>query len=100
MSMIQTAYWGVVCRTCQERVAFDAPPYLALGPGAPNASPGAIACARGHEHVYFPADFSFFTSRVHIGDAVMEANRAAYGASNRWPEHSERGLLRTIGHES
>ena len=86
----QTAYWGIACRTCLEAVAFDSPPYYALGPGAPNVRPGAIRCARGHSHVYFPRDFRFFPSAVQIPNVVMEANRAAFKASNPWPVRYER----------
>jgi hypothetical protein len=76
----ETTYWGVLCRSCVELVAFDICPYLSFGPGAANAHPGAIRCAHGHNHIYFPRDFQFFYSDVSIDDAVMQGNREAYRA--------------------
>ncbi len=71
-------YWGVFCRTCQEPVAFDTPPYRASGLGGVHTRPGGICCERGHSHIYFPRDFRFFSSETPISEATMEANRAAY----------------------
>jgi hypothetical protein len=90
MLIERIAYWGITCRTCRESVAFDAPPYYALGPGAPNVRPGAIRCTCGHSHVYYPRDFSFFPSPIPITDAAMSANRAAFVASNPPPERYAR----------
>ena len=59
----QTTYWGVICRTCRELVAFDNCPYISFGPGAAGMKPGAIRCGRGHNHIYFPRDFGSSTSR-------------------------------------
>lgn len=79
----KAVYWGVLCRTCRELVAFDIPPYASFGPEAASMKPGAIRCARGHNHIYFPRDFQFIPSAVSISDAVMLENRDAYSAINR-----------------
>jgi hypothetical protein len=79
----ETTYWGVLCRTCSEPVAFDSCPYpSSFGPGAQNVKPGAVRCRHGHNHVYFPRDFRFFSSAVPISDAVVQENRDAYRAIN------------------
>jgi hypothetical protein len=77
-----TTYWGVLCRTCAEPIAFDARPYNESGLGSANIKPGAIRCFLGHHHIYFPRDFQFFTSAALITVATMQDNRAAYQAAN------------------
>lgn len=76
------SYWGVLCRSCAELVAFDTLPYHRLGLGIANAKPGAICCSHGHNHIYFPSDFCFFDSEVGISDASMAENCSTYAATN------------------
>jgi len=80
--MNNPTYWGIRCKTCLKLVAFDAAPYPSFGPRASNLKPGAICCANGHNHIYFPRDFQFIASEASIPDAVMEQNRVAYAAIN------------------
>jgi hypothetical protein len=75
-------YWGILCRTCRDLVAFDISPYVSFGPDAASMNPGAIRCDRGHNHIYFPRDFGFVSVAVPISDAVMLENREAYRAVN------------------
>jgi hypothetical protein len=82
--MSEHTYWGILCRTCRELVAFDTCPYPSLG-GA-SAKPGAVRCDLGHNHIYFPRDFHFYPSKTPIAEMTMEANRAVYGAINS-PAH-------------
>jgi hypothetical protein len=84
-----TAYWGILCRTCSELVAFDKGPYHSFGPEAASMRPGAILCGQGHNHIYFPNDFHFIPSAVRIPDAVMERNRDVYRAVNPRPVYPE-----------
>jgi hypothetical protein len=83
----ETTYWGILCRTCSEPVAFDIRPYK-FGLGSASVRPGAICCVHGHNHIYFPRDFGFFLSAIPIADATMQENRAAYRAINPSPETS------------
>ena len=78
----EKAYWGILCRTCQELVAFDICPYVSFGPGAASMRPGAIRCGHDHIHIYFPRDFQFCASELPIEAAVMQNNRDAYKAIN------------------
>jgi hypothetical protein len=78
----KTTYWGVLCRSCIELIAFDLSPYHSFGPGAASMNPGAIRCAHGHVHIYFPRDFQFFFSDLPLTDAVIQGNREAYRATN------------------
>jgi hypothetical protein len=82
--MSEQTYWGILCRTCQKLVAFDARPFASFGDKSANIKPGAIRCQAGHTHIYFPKDFCFFPSATPIAEATMEANRLAYAATN-WP---------------
>jgi hypothetical protein len=75
-------YWGVLCRTCREVVAFDSSPYVSFGPAAASMKPGAIRCGQGHTHIYFPRDFQFCASAVPIPDGVMRENRDLFQAIN------------------
>jgi hypothetical protein len=75
-------YWGILCRTCRELVAYDIRPYVSFGPGAASMRPGAVRCGHGHTHIYFPRDFQFFASESPIEEAVMLENREAYNATN------------------
>lgn len=75
-------YWGVLCRSCAELVAFDISPYCSFGAGAANVKPGAIRCAHGHNHIYIPRDFQFFLSDFPISDVAIQANREAHRAVN------------------
>jgi hypothetical protein len=77
----QATYWGVLCRTCDDLVAFDASPYGSFGPGAANMKPGAIRCAGGHNHIYFSRDFRF-VSWGYVPEEVMQQNRDAFRAIN------------------
>jgi hypothetical protein len=81
----ETTYWGILCRSCSEPVAFDIQPFRTFGLERGNVKPGAIRCVHGHNYIYFPRDFSFFSSAVAISDETMQANRAAYRAIN--PPH-------------
>jgi len=76
----ETAYWGILCRTCRDLVAFDTCPYASFGPRASSMRPGAIRCARGHNHIYFPRDFRFVYSEALVPEPSMHANREAYRA--------------------
>jgi hypothetical protein len=78
----QKPYWGILCRTCRQLVAFDTSPYVSFGAGAASMKPGAISCRQGHMHIYFPRDFCFRPSPTSIPDAALEENRAAYRAIN------------------
>jgi hypothetical protein len=80
--LTETTYWGILCRTCRELVAFDICPYVSFGPGAANMRPGAIRCCHDHNHIYFPRDFGFFPSVVRITDAAMHKNRETFRAIN------------------
>ena len=77
-----TTYWGVLCRTCEKLIAFDARPFNKSGLGSAHKTPGAICCPLGHNHIYFPRDFRFFPSDTPITDATMQENRAAYEGVN------------------
>ena len=78
----QRMYWGILCRTCRELVAFDTCPYVSFGPGAAGIKPGAIRCNQGHNHIYFPGDFCLFPSATLITETIMKANRVIYGEIN------------------
>jgi hypothetical protein len=78
----EPTYWGVLCRSCIELVAFNTYPYLTFGSRAASMHPGTIRCAHGHVHIYFPRDFQFFFSDIPVADAVMQGNREAYRATN------------------
>src|SRR5665213_3005737 len=82
LSDSETIYWGILCRTCRDVVAFDICPYVSFGPGAASMRPGAVRCGHGHNHIYFPRDFQFFASESPIEEAVMLENREAYNATN------------------
>ena len=84
----QRTYWGILCRTCREPVAFDAPPYNKSGLGKAHVRPGAIRCGHGHNHIYFPRDFRFFSSAAPIAEETMRENRSAYVAINSSPQFS------------
>jgi hypothetical protein len=84
----QEAYWGILCRSCREPIAFDARPYREFGLGRANTRPGAIRCCHGHNHIYFPRDFHFFASVVPITEETMKENRAVYIATNPSPQFS------------
>jgi hypothetical protein len=84
----ETTYWGILCRTCSEPVAFDIRPYHSSGLGIANLRPGAIQCAHSHNHIYFPRDFRFLSSAVAISDATMLGNREAYQSINPIHEQS------------
>ena len=83
-----TIYWGILCRTCSDPVAFDTGPYHEFALGSANVRPGAIRCVHGHNHIYFPRDFRFFPSSVPITAATIQENRQAYLAINPSPEPS------------
>jgi hypothetical protein len=78
----EPSYWGVLCRSCVELVAFDTYPYLSFGSGAASMNPGTVRCAHGHIHIYFPRDFQFFFSDLPLTDTAMQGNREAYRAIN------------------
>ena len=85
LSDSETIYWGILCRTCRDMVAFDICPHVSFGPGAASMKPGAIRCGHGHNHIYFPRDFRFFFSAESIADSIMQQNRDAYRAINPAP---------------
>ncbi len=78
----QNIYWGIRCRTCRELVALDICPFVSFGPGAAGMKPGAIRCAYGHNHIYFPRDFAFIEVTVPVTEATMRENREEYRAIN------------------
>jgi hypothetical protein len=92
----QTTYWGVLCRTCRELVAFDSCPYLSFGPGAAGMKPGAIRCGGGHNHIYFPRDFGFVDVAVAVSHAIMQENREAYRAINPYAQTHPVRLVTTV----
>lgn len=75
-----TVYWGVLCRTCQDLIAFDIRSYASFGPRVADPKPGTIRCERGHSNIYFLQDFQFISSTDPVTDAVMQENRRAYTA--------------------
>ncbi len=79
----EAPYWGVLCRSCMQLVAFDVRPYRSFGPEGTNIKPGSIRCVNGHNHIYYPRDFQFFFSEVAISDAAMQQNREAFMVINR-----------------
>ena len=76
------AYWGVLCRTCAELVAFGTIPAQNSGPGADGSNPGTIRCNQGHTHIYFPRDFRLYPSAVTIADVTMQESVRVYRAVN------------------
>ena len=79
----QRTYWGVLCRTCGKFVGFDIVPSAWFECSGANVKPGAIRCAHGHNHIYFPQDFSSYPSTTPItDDTAMEENRASYSRVN------------------
>jgi hypothetical protein len=84
----QVTYWGILCRSCLQPVAFETSSNQGFVFGSANTRPGAIRCAEGHNHIYFPRDFRFTPSAVAITEATMRANREAYKATNPSPSHS------------
>jgi hypothetical protein len=78
----QTIYWGVVCRKCSSPVAFGCPSHHQFELGTAYDRPGAIQCANGHNAIYFPRDFKFFSSDEEISDDTMRRNREAHRATN------------------
>jgi hypothetical protein len=87
----QTSFWGILCRTCNELVAFDVCPYASFGPKAASMKPGTIRCSQDHGHIYFPRDFGFISSVVRISDETMRQNRAVYAEINpTYPASSRR----------
>jgi len=75
-----TAYWGILCRNCQDLIAFDIRPHASFGPGVAGTKPGTIRCGCSHSNIYFPRDFQFISSTGSVTDAVMQENRRAYTA--------------------
>jgi hypothetical protein len=87
----QTSFWGVLCRTCNDLVAFDICPYASFGAGAAGMRAGTIRCSQGHSHIYFPRDFGFVFSVIRISDETMRKNRAVYADVNpTYPASSRR----------
>jgi hypothetical protein len=84
----EAKYWGILCRSCSEPVAFDIQPGRTFELGTAKLRPGAIRCAHGHNYIYFPSDFRFFTSSAPIAEATMQENREAYSAINPSPRLS------------
>lgn len=80
-----TEYWGILCRTCSQPIAFGTGADREAGVESSNVRPGAIRCASGHNHIYFPRDFQIFKSSVAIPDALIKQTRAAYQAINPMP---------------
>jgi hypothetical protein len=78
----QRTYWGILCRTCGDLVAFDTGPFVSFVCGTASRKPGAIRCDQGHTHIYFPGDFRYYPSVAPIADKTMEENRAVYRAIN------------------
>jgi hypothetical protein len=85
---VETMYWGILCRSCSEPVAFDTGSHHEYRLGSANASPGAIRCINGHNHIYFPRDFRFFPSSVSITETTVQENRQAYLSINPSTEPS------------
>ena len=84
----ETTYWGILCRTCSDPVAFGTHSDHELGLGTENARPGTIRCAQGHNHIYFSRDFRFFVAEVEIAKATMRENRETYRSINPAPQSS------------
>ena len=77
-----STYWGILCRTCADLVAFGATPGQDCGLGTEGSRPGTIRCTKGHTHIYYPRDFGFFPSATIIVDAVIGENVRVYKAVN------------------
>jgi hypothetical protein len=58
------AYWGILCRTCTELVAFHTRPPLDSEPGAEGSMAGTIRCTKDHSHIYFRATLASFHLRL------------------------------------
>jgi len=84
----KTVYWGILCRSCSELVAFVTQPPGRPQLGSDGSRAGTIRCAQGHTHIYFPRDFRFFLSQVAIPDVVLEKNFETYKAINPFWESS------------
>jgi hypothetical protein len=95
----ERTYWGILCRSCAEPVAFGIRPYYASGQGIAHLRSGAICCAHGHNHIYFLRDFRFVSSAAAITEATMQVNREAYQAINPTSEGSFEGPGPSIANE-
>jgi hypothetical protein len=80
--------WEILCRTCEELVAFGTTPAHNSGPGAEGSRPGTIRCTRGHTHIYFSRNFCLYLSPVKIADTTMQDNVRIYKAINPFWESS------------
>jgi hypothetical protein len=78
----ETTYWGILCRSCSEPVAFDICRDESFALASANARPGTIRCIHDHTHIYFPRDLRFFPCSAPISAILMEKNREAYLAVN------------------
>ena len=85
-------YWGVLCRTCAELVAFGTVPAQKPGPGFENSPAGSIRCSKNHNRIYFPRDFRLYPSTVVIAEETMQENLAVYKAINPSWESSSNPL--------
>jgi hypothetical protein len=81
-------YWGILCRTCAELVAFGTTPTHNSGLGAPNSPAGTIRCSKDHNRIYFPRDFRLYPSAVAIAEKTMQENLETYKAINPFWESS------------
>jgi hypothetical protein len=79
---MEQIYWGILCKTCLEPVAFDLRPFGGFGLGSEICKPGSVACSHGHDHIYFPRDFHFLRSAAPIAREMIRANCAAYRLRN------------------
>jgi hypothetical protein len=94
----QTIYWGVVCRKCSGAIAFGSPTHHQFELGTAYDRPGAVRCAQGHNAIYFPRDFKFFSSDEEISDDAMRGNREAHRANNPVPvSPSDQQLRNALG---
>jgi hypothetical protein len=81
-------YWGILCRTCAELVAFSTTSSHNSGLGAENSPAGTIRCSKDHNRIYFPRDFRLYPSAAAIAEETMQKNFETYKAINPFWESS------------
>jgi hypothetical protein len=79
---LASTYWGILCRTCADLVAFGTIPGQNSDPGTEDSGPGTIRCTKGHTHIYYPRDFGLFPAVTIIVDTVIRENVRVYKVIN------------------
>ena len=70
--------WGILCRTCEERIVFGRRNDEETGDIASFLKPGRFVCVRGHQHIYFSDDVTFFGEIEELTDSAIRKNRRKY----------------------